>query len=90
MHLVFQKQFLIYTICAKVTRGKVTTYKEIASALGVKAYQAIGNALRNNPYSLVVLCHRIIKSNENMGGYKCEIKGREIKNILKCARNRTF
>jgi methylated-DNA-[protein]-cysteine S-methyltransferase len=35
----------------KVPRGRVTTYRELAHALGSKAYRGVGQAMRKNPYA---------------------------------------
>ena len=40
-----------YDLLRKVPKGRVTTYKEIALALDTKAYQGIGQIMRNNPYA---------------------------------------
>jgi len=40
-----------YDLLKKVPKGRVTTYKEIAHALGTKAYQGVGQVMRNNPYA---------------------------------------
>ena len=40
-----------YDILRKVPAGRVTTYKEIARALGTKAYRGVGQAMRANPYA---------------------------------------
>ena len=40
-----------YALLRKVPKGRVTTYKEIAHAMGTKAYQGVGQAMRNNPYA---------------------------------------
>jgi len=58
-----------YAILRKVPKGKVTTYKEIARALHTKAYRAVGNAMNKNPYAPGVPCHRVIKSNGEIGGF---------------------
>ena len=58
-----------YKILLKVPRGKVTTYKEIAKALNSRAYRAVGNAMNKNPYSPKVPCHRVVKSNGQIGGF---------------------
>ena len=58
-----------YKILRKVPKGKVTTYKEIARSLRSKAYRAVGNAMNKNPYSPEVPCHRVIKSNGEVGGF---------------------
>lgn len=62
-----------YELLRQVPFGKITTYKEIAEALGTKAYRAVGNAMNRNPYSPAdggdVPCHRVIKSNGEVGGF---------------------
>lgn len=58
-----------YEILKKVPRGKITTYKEIARALHSKAYRAVGTAMNKNPYAPAVACHRVIKSDGNVGGF---------------------
>ncbi len=40
----------VYDLLRKVPEGRVTTYKEIAHALGSRAYQAVGQAMKRNPY----------------------------------------
>ena len=40
-----------YDLLRKVPEGRVTTYKEIAHALGTKAYRGVGQAMRTNPYA---------------------------------------
>ncbi len=40
-----------YHFLRKVPEGHVTTYKEIAHALGTKAYRGIGQAMKRNPYA---------------------------------------
>ena len=53
----------------EVPKGKVTTYRELAHALGTKAYRAVGQAMNRNPHLMKVPCHRVIKSNGEIGGY---------------------
>lgn len=59
----------VLELCIKIPKGKVTTYKEIAKEMNTKAYQAIGNSLKNNQYPIKIPCHRVIKSNGDLGGY---------------------
>ena len=59
----------VYNLCKKVPKGKVTTYKEIAEALGTKAYRAVGTALNKNPYAPKVPCHRVVNSDGFIGGF---------------------
>jgi methylated-DNA-[protein]-cysteine S-methyltransferase len=58
-----------YKVLLKVPKGKVTTYKAIAKKLNSKAYRAVGNAMNKNPYAPEVPCHRVVKSNEEVGGF---------------------
>lgn len=58
-----------YKILRKVPKGKVTTYKELAKAIGSKAYRAVGNAMNKNPYAPEVPCHRVVKSDGSVGGF---------------------
>ena len=71
-------QSKVYELCSKVPKGKVTTYKDIAQALGIKSYQAIGQVLKRNPYAPKVPCHRVVKSTGEIGGFKGQIKDKEI------------
>lgn len=58
-----------YHILKKVPKGKVTTYREIAKALKSKAYRAVGNAMHKNPHAPRVPCHRVVKSDGNIGRF---------------------
>lgn len=53
----------------KIPKGKITTYKALANALNTKAYQAVGNAMANNPNPIDVPCHRVVNSSGAIGNY---------------------
>lgn len=54
----------------RIPRGQVRTYGEIAADLGKPgAARAVGNALANNPFPLVVPCHRVVRAGGHLGGY---------------------
>src|SRR3989338_6842209 len=59
----------VYELCKKVPKGKVTTYKAIAEAMGTKAYRAVGQALNKNPYAPKVPCHRVVNSQGHLHGF---------------------
>ncbi len=59
----------IYKLITKIPKGKVSTYKEVAKKISKKSYRAVGNALNKNPFAPRVPCHRIIKSNGDLGGF---------------------
>lgn len=58
-----------YALLGKVPAGKVTTYKILAEALGSRAYRAVGRAMATNPHPVEMPCHRVVKSNGEIGGY---------------------
>jgi len=64
-------QLSVIKLVLKVPRGKVTTYKEIAITLGrPRAYRAVANVLADNPYTIKMPCHRVVRSDGEIGGYK--------------------
>ncbi len=64
----------------EIPRGRVTTYKEVAIAIGKgKSFRAVGNALNRNPHPVKVPCHRVVKSDLTIGGFS---KGKEEKKKL--------
>ena len=67
----------VYELCRKVPKGRVTTYKEIAKAMKTKAYRAVGQALRQNPFAPRVPCHRIVCSDGSLGGFAGKMKSEE-------------
>lgn len=58
-----------YKLLRTVPEGKLTTYKDLAHALGTKAYRAVGNAMNKNPYAPEVPCHRVVNANGAIGGF---------------------
>lgn len=58
-----------YALLKTVPKGKVTTYKEIAHALGSRAYRAVGNAMNRNPHAPRIPCHRVVQTSGIIGGY---------------------
>ena len=73
----------VLNLCKKIPKGKVSTYKDIAKALGTKAYRAVGNALRRNKISIIIPCHRVINSDASVGAYKGIQNSKEKIKLLK-------
>jgi O-6-methylguanine DNA methyltransferase len=64
----FSEQVL--NLCRKIPRGRITTYGEIAKALGKpRASRAVGQALKRNPRPIETPCHRVVHSDGTLGGY---------------------
>ena len=55
----------------QIPRGWVSTYSRIAAHLGVPGgARAVGNALAQNPFPILVPCHRAIRADGSLGGYQ--------------------
>lgn len=65
-----------YALLLTVPEGRVTTYKELAHALGTKAYRAIGQIMNRNPDAPRVPCHRVVNSSGQLGGYAFGIEAK--------------
>ena len=62
---------LVYRLVSSIPEGKISTYKDIAVAVGMpKASRLIGKILNRNPNPIVVPCHRVVRSNGSIGGYR--------------------
>ncbi len=60
---------LVYRATKAVPAGSVTTYGAIAKALQCRSSQAVGQALKRNPFAPVVPCHRVISTSLTIGGF---------------------
>ena len=59
----------VFAALAKVRRGRVISYGELAAAAGSpRAARAVGSALGKNPIPILLPCHRVVASN-GIGGY---------------------
>jgi len=56
--------------CREISWGQTVSYGELARRVGRPgAARAVGNFMAQNPFPLVVPCHRVIGSAGNLGGY---------------------
>jgi len=59
----------------RIPRGRVTTYKEVAKVVGrPKAWRVVAQVLARNPKLIEIPCHRVIKSNGEVSGYKLGVR----------------
>lgn len=73
-------QWRVWDALTRIPRGETLSYGELASILGVpKAARAIGRACGSNKLALLVPCHRIIREDGSLGGWRW---GMEIKQQL--------
>jgi len=60
----------VYKIVKGIPQGRFLTYKQVAQLAGSKmAWRAVGNILNKNQDPKVP-CHRVIRSDKKVGGYK--------------------
>ena len=63
-------QIKVWEALLQVPTGQVTTYSEIAGAIGTpKAVRAVGTAVGRNPISWLIPCHRALRKSGELGGY---------------------
>ena len=80
LSLCTEFQQLVLRAEHRIPRGSISTYQLIAEYLGKRnGARAVGNALANNPFPLIVPCHRAVRSDRYLGGYQ---GGLEMKRAL--------
>ena len=72
----FQRR--VYLALLDVPAGMTITYGELAERIGCRSAQAIGQALRRNPFAPEVPCHRVVAADGSLGGYMGERDGEQI------------
>lgn len=60
----------VYDVTRRIPPGETLTYGEIAAAIGEPgAARAVGRALGENPYPIIIPCHRVLAAGGKMGGF---------------------
>jgi len=77
----------VWKLMEKIPKGRVTTYGLIAKKLKTKAYRAVGNACRKNPYAPRVPCHRVVRSDGTVGGFGGKTSGKTVKKKIQMLGN---
>ena len=68
-------QLQVWNTLLKIPAGKVTNYKTLAKHMGKpKAVRSIATAIGRNPLSWLIPCHRVLRSNGELGGYHWGLK----------------
>lgn len=76
----FQKK--VFEKLEEVPHGRVTSYKEIAKALGnEKLARAVAKALSRNPYPHLYKCYKVVREDKSIGGYSLGVEKK--KELLK-------
>lgn len=60
----------VLSVTKKIPTGSVATYCQIAKLIkNPRAYRAVGQVLGGNPTPITIPCHRVVRSDGNLGGY---------------------
>ena len=71
-------QVRVWEALRRVPRGTTLTYSELAEHIGSpRAVRAVGSACGANPVALVIPCHRIVRRDGSLGGYRWGIEVKE-------------
>jgi AraC family transcriptional regulator of adaptative response/methylated-DNA-[protein]-cysteine methyltransferase len=73
-------QWRVWRALTQIPRGQTRTYSQVARAMGVpSSVRAVANACAANPLALVVPCHRVVRRDGGLGGYRW---GMRVKKML--------
>jgi len=65
----FQRQ--VWEKLRAIPYGETVSYADVAKALGKPgAVRAVGRACATNPVALVIPCHRVVREDKSLGGYR--------------------
>jgi AraC family transcriptional regulator, regulatory protein of adaptative response / methylated-DNA-[protein]-cysteine methyltransferase len=64
-------QVKVWEALLKIPTGEITTYQDVASQIrNPKAVQAVGSAVGSNHIAYLIPCHRVIRKDGVLGGYR--------------------
>ncbi|MDQ3678966.1 MAG: bifunctional DNA-binding transcriptional regulator/O6-methylguanine-DNA methyltransferase Ada [Actinomycetota bacterium] len=68
-------QARVWEALRRIPAGTTRSYTEVASSIGMPAaVRAVANACGANPVALVVPCHRVVRTDGSLGGYRWGIE----------------
>jgi len=71
-------QWNVLAVANTIPFGETRSYKWVAGKMGKpRAVRAVGQALKKNPYPLIIPCHRVIKSDGSLGAYAGKHDGKK-------------
>lgn len=59
----------VWRLLLDIPYGEVTTYGELAAAMGGTSARAVGGAVGHNPISVIIPCHRVVGRDGSLTGY---------------------
>lgn len=73
----FEKK--VYKAVLEIPLGEVRSYEWVARRAGSpRSCRAVGQALKKNPYTVLIPCHRVVRSDRSLGGYSGGIRKKKM------------
>lgn len=70
---VFQRR--VWKMLQQIPAGETASYRDIAQRLGQPgAFRAVANACGANPVAVIVPCHRVLRQDGSLGGYRWRVE----------------
>jgi AraC family transcriptional regulator of adaptative response/methylated-DNA-[protein]-cysteine methyltransferase len=61
----------VWQFLLSIKEGEVMSYGEVAECIdNPKAVRAVGTACGKNPVGILIPCHRVLRANGDLGGYR--------------------
>lgn len=71
-------QFQVWRFLQTIPRGQTRSYGQVAAAIGrPRAARAVARACAENPVALLIPCHRVLRGDGAIGGYRWGVKIKE-------------
>jgi AraC family transcriptional regulator of adaptative response/methylated-DNA-[protein]-cysteine methyltransferase len=72
----FQRR--VWEYLQRIPRGETRSYSEVARKIGMpKATRAVARACATNPVAVAIPCHRVVREDGELGGYRWGIERKE-------------
>ncbi len=72
----FQRR--VWECLQKIPRGETRSYSRVAKKIGMpKAARAVARACATNPVAVAIPCHRVVREDGEMGGYRWGMERKE-------------
>jgi AraC family transcriptional regulator, regulatory protein of adaptative response / methylated-DNA-[protein]-cysteine methyltransferase len=72
----FQRR--VWQYLQKIPRGETRSYSEVARKIGMpKATRAVARACATNPVAVAIPCHRVVREDGDLGGYRWGVERKE-------------
>lgn len=71
-------QYKVWKVLQTIPYGQTRSYSQVAQSIGdPKAVRAVATACASNPVALVVPCHRVVRANGELSGYRWGIEKKQ-------------